>query len=247
MSSFSSLFNTTEFLLIGHRGAAGLETENTLPSFQRAIDFDCAGIELDVQHGATAATPWVIHDKTIDRTTNGHGRVKDLTDAEFSTLRCTNGATIPKLDEVLDLVAQQSQILNKSIGINVELKGPGTASAVAKILQNYPHLPVLVSSFDHSQLRQFRDIDQRTDVAPLFHRWQDDVNAIATGLAACCVNLSSRIVTRRRCEHVQQIGLPILAYTVNSKRAAKRLQEMGIAGVFTDRPDKFAVTNTKVI
>lgn len=239
MSAFNALFTATDFLLIGHRGAAGLETENTLPSFQRAIDLGCAAIELDVQHSATTSAQWIIHDSTVDRTTNGHGRVKDLTDAELHKLRCTNNAAIPKLGEVLDLVAQQSQILNKAIGVNVELKGPATAAAVAETLQNYPQLPILVSSFDHGQLRRFREIDQHTDVAPLFHAWHDNINAIASELAACCINLSSRIVTARRCEHLHKSGLPILAYTVNSKRAAKRLQQMGIAGVFTDRPDRF--------
>ncbi|MAD06125.1 MAG: hypothetical protein CMP86_01795 [Gammaproteobacteria bacterium] len=239
MSAFNALFTATDFLLIGHRGAAGLETENTLPSFQRAIDLGCAAIELDVQHSATTSAQWIIHDSTVDRTTNGHGRVKDLTDAELHKLRCTNNAAIPKLSEVLDVVAQQSQILNKPIGVNVELKGPATAAAVAKTLLNYPNLPVLVSSFDHGQLRRFRDLDQHTDVAPLFHAWHDNINDIASELAACCINLSSRIVTARRCEHIHQSGLPILAYTVNSKRAAKRLQQMGIAGVFTDRPDRF--------
>ena len=95
------------------------------------------------------------------------------------------------------------------------------------------------SSFDHSELRRFREIDPHTDVAPLFHAWQDGINDIATDLSACCINLSSRIITRTRCQHIRQSGLPILAYTVNSKRAATRLQRMGVAGVFTDRPDRF--------
>ena len=117
MSAFNALFTATDFLVIGHRGAAGLETENTLPSFQRAIDFGCAAIELDVQQGATASAQWIIHDSTVDRTTNGHGRVKDLTDAELRSLRCTNNAVIPELSEALDLVTQQSHILNKKIGV----------------------------------------------------------------------------------------------------------------------------------
>ena len=239
MSAFRELFNTNEFLLIGHRGAAGLETENTLPSFQRALDLGCAAIELDVQHGASGETQWVIHDHTVNRTTNGHGRVKDLTDSDLQTLRCTNGATIPKLSDVLDLVTRQSQVAATTAGVNVELKGPMTARAVADTLRNYQQIPILVSSFDHSELRRFRDIDPNTDVAPLFHAWQDSVDEIAADLSACCINLSSRIVTRRRCEQIHQSGLPVLAYTVNSQRAATRLQRMGVAGVFTDRPDRF--------
>ena len=239
MSAFSTLFSTYEFLLIGHRGAAGLDTENTLPSFQLALDFGCAAVELDVLHGANAASQWVMHDSTVNRTTNGQGRVKDLTDAELQNLSCSNGAAVPRLDDVLDLVQRQAQVLNKSIGVNVELKGPMTARTVADTLQRYPSLPILVSSFDHSELRRFREIDPHTDVAPLFHAWQDGINDIATDLSACCINLSSRIVTPTRCQHIRQSGLPILAYTVNSKRAATRLQRMGVAGVFTDRPDRF--------
>lgn len=237
--SFRTLLDSTNFLVIGHRGAAGLEAENTLPSFSRAVDFRCHAIELDVQCSKQVAdqpTLWVIHDDTVDRTTNGKGRISCLTDRELHTLRCVNKAQIPTLRDVLDFVIEQPTAL----AVNVELKGKGTAEHVAALIKDYPDIAFLVSSFDHNELRTFRSVDSNTDVAPLFHRWQDNAVAVARGLSACCVNLAERLTTEARCRHIRQHGLAVLTYTVNTVSTARRLEAMGVAGIFTDRPDRFA-------
>ena len=100
-------------LKIGHRGAKGYEPENTLISFQKAIDLNVDGIELDV-HLSSDGEIMVIHDETIDRTTNGKGFVKPLYCIGIKKIE------IPTLTEVLDLI-------NQKCFINIELKGIGTA------------------------------------------------------------------------------------------------------------------------
>jgi glycerophosphoryl diester phosphodiesterase len=242
MSSFQALLNSVEFLIIGHRGAAGLEAENTLPSFQRAVDLQCDALELDVQCGKdlTEQSPlWVIHDDTVDRTTNGRGSVSDMTESQLRTLSCSNGAQIPTLRDVVELVALQSNGRKNVTAINVELKGQATAKPVAKLLGDYPDLVFLVSSFDHRELHAFREVDQRTAVAPLFHKWQDQAIQIAQDLSACCVNVAARLATPERCRLMRQQGLAVLAYTVNSASTANKLKGMGVDGIFTDRPDLF--------
>ena len=136
-------------LVIGHRGAAGLAPENTLPSFQLAYEMGVSGIELDVhlvaEHLAT------IHDDTLERTTNGRGKVANLDLDSLRKLDAGGGYGIPLLEEV---IAE----LPEGIGANIELKGRETAEPTAKFLTAFPELDVLVSSFDHRELAVFHQL-----------------------------------------------------------------------------------------
>ena len=98
-------------LVTGHRGAAGLEPENTLRSFQRALDLRVDAVELDV-HLTKDKHLVVIHDSTVDRTTDDSGAVIDLSLPEIQQLDAGQGEHVPTLQEVIDLVAQKA-ILGK--------------------------------------------------------------------------------------------------------------------------------------
>ena len=108
---------------IGHRGAKGYANENTLVSFQKAIDLGVDGIELDV-HLSSDGKVMVIHDDSIDRTTSDKGFVKDISKAELEKL------AIPSLEAVFDLV-------DRRCFINVELKTYETADKVAELIAHY--------------------------------------------------------------------------------------------------------------
>ena len=92
--------------IMGHRGAPADEPENTLRSFRRALEMGVAAVELDVQLTKDGRLA-VIHDETLDRTTNGHGAVKDFTLAELKQLDAGQGEPVPSLEEVFDLVQGQ--------------------------------------------------------------------------------------------------------------------------------------------
>ena len=105
---------TSGFAIIGHRGAAGLAPENTLPSFQIALDMGCRGIELDVHRVMDAnhvVRLGVIHDERLDRTTNQRGRVAEVTAETLGMLDAGNGAGVPLLDEVVELFDQADNTL----------------------------------------------------------------------------------------------------------------------------------------
>jgi len=216
-------------LLIGHRGAAGLEPENTLPSFTRAVALGVDAVELDVH--VCDGRLCVIHDEELKRTTNGTGLVAEQSLAELRALDAGNGAQIPLLDEVFEVIPP-------AVGINVELKGPGTGRVLAELLPELPRRDVLVSSFNHGELDTFTAIAPSVPVAPLFSRWQGDPAAVAARLRSRFVNLSRKIVTADRCRALAAEGLSILVYTVNDPAEAKALFEMGVRGVFTDYPDR---------
>ena len=228
----------SSFLVIGHRGAAGLAPENTLPSFRKALDLGCRAIELDVHAVRDAEDTtqlMVIHDDTVQRTTNGKGLVSDYAFEQLSKLDAGDGNPIPRLAEVTALVAQH--FADAQPLINIELKGRGTAAPTARFLQAHPELAVLVSSFNHRELAAFRALDETTPIAPLFERARASMLDTASALGASCVNVSQRMVKAALIEQCNDAGYPVLVYTVNQLHDAQRLKAMGVAGVFTDRPD----------
>lgn len=216
-------------VVIGHRGAAGLVAENTLPSFRRAFACGVDAVELDVF--ALAGQLVVIHDETLDRTTDGTGTVMGQTLESLRALNAGGGWPVPYLEEV---VAE----LPDGVGLNVELKGPGTAAPVADFVARFPGVAWLVSSFDHRSLADFRSRDADTRVAPLFDRWRGDPWRTAAGLSAWAINLSIRAATPARLAEARHRGLRTFIYTVNDLDTARRLIDDGATGVFTDYPDR---------
>jgi glycerophosphoryl diester phosphodiesterase len=227
-------FSAAAPCIIGHRGAAGLAAENTLPGFEAACHLGADAVELDVY--AVDGQLIVIHDDDLDRTTNGRGPVMAQSFAFLRSLDAGNGARIPTLDEVW-------QVLPADVGLNIELKGPGTAAPVAAWLRDraagMQRERLMVSSFDHAQLRAFQVAsDHRTIVAPLFHRWRKDCVEVARAFATDWININEKLLTAARMRHLSGEGLKISAYTVNSVRRAEALVRLGVHGLFTDRPDR---------
>ena len=134
----------------GHRGAAGLVAENTLASISEALKHNVDGIEIDV-HCCRSGELVVIHDETLERTTNGTGKVADYTLQKLQQFTTKEGFAIPTLQEVLDLI-------NTRCDLNIELKGKDTALPAIKLLEEYvqkttwKHEHFIISSFDHPQL-----------------------------------------------------------------------------------------------
>ncbi|MDE0038114.1 MAG: glycerophosphodiester phosphodiesterase family protein [Gammaproteobacteria bacterium] len=223
-------------LIIGHRGAAGLFPENTLAGFAGAVELGVDGVELDVRMAGSEVV--VIHDERVDRTTNGTGMVSELGFTELRSLDAGDRQRIPTLAEVLELVP-------KHVMVNVELKGSGTALPVAGIVGDLAGvvqttgLPsLLVSSFDYDELRRFREVCPGVPCAPLAGRWSDNLEAVVGALDAWSVNLSQRTATQAHVRAVRSWGRRCLVFTVNDPDRAKVLSAMGVAGVFTDYPDR---------
>jgi glycerophosphoryl diester phosphodiesterase len=143
-------------LLIGHRGACGYEPENTLLSFSRAIEMGSHGIELDV-HVCKTGELIVIHDNKLERTTNGTGKVSDKTLEELKLLDAGKGEKIPTLADVLDLLKDNTTI------INIELKGYGTLIPTVNLLKEYfdkgfSPSKIVITSFIHQYVKECRSL-----------------------------------------------------------------------------------------
>ena len=109
-------------LKIGHRGAAGLEPENTLRSFGKAISLGVDAVEFDL-HKCKTGELVAIHDSSVNRTTNGIGLVADLTLAELKLLDAGAEETIPTFSEILDFI-------NKRVKVFIEIKEKGIAELI---------------------------------------------------------------------------------------------------------------------
>ena len=219
-----------DFLCIGHRGAPVIAPENTLKAFAAAIAQGVDAIELDVQLVEGALV--VIHDDDLDRTTSGHGPVAASSLRILRGLDAGQGERIPLLEEVVTLVAGR-------VGINVELKGPGTAGPVADLLRRcrIPPASCLLSAFDHRELEAARAAAPEFPRAALFGRLTRDPVRVARALDAMAINLYRKTARADVISAARTAGLATLVYTVNDPTEALLLKRLGSAGVFSDRPD----------
>lgn len=123
----TSMKGSRHYLAVAHRGASAYEPENTLRAFRRAIELGADMSELDV-HLSKDGHLIVMHNATVEQTTNGRGAIADMTLAELKQLDAGKGEKIPTLQEAVDLVRGQN-------GLYIELKGEGTSEPVVNLLR----------------------------------------------------------------------------------------------------------------
>jgi glycerophosphoryl diester phosphodiesterase len=224
-------------LKVGHRGARGYEPENTLRSFKTAMDLGADMIEFDVRTCRSGEVV-VIHDECVDRTTDGKGKVADMTLAELKRLDAGKGERIPTLEEVLDLAQDR-------LKVDVELKGQTSAAAVADILNKYVTAgrlicsELLVTSFEHGTLlAQFREASPRVPTGLLFSEVPDNFALKAAEMGAQWVALYYKFTTREIVQEARGRGLKILIWTVNGPEEIKLAGELGVDAIASDFPDR---------
>lgn len=231
--------------VIGHRGAAGYAPENTLAGFRYAARLGVSWVEFDVQLTADNV-PVVIHDATLDRTTDGYGQVGRCSldqlrryDAGAWMHPAYAGERVPTLAEAL------IEIAAAGMGCNIELKPQrGRAAETARItLETARALwpaklpPPLVSSFEAAALQAAREVAPDWPRGFLAGKLPPDWRRQVDSLGCVSVNLHHRRITAGLVEDVAAAGFPVLAYTVNDPARARQLWSWGVASVFSDLPD----------
>lgn len=224
-------------LKIGHRGAKGLLAENTLESVEVALQHGVDAIEIDV-HRCKSGELVVIHDFTLDRTTNGSGEVNKKTLGELKTLLIDGKYKIPLLTEVLDLI-------KKKCTINIELKGTNTAAATCKIIQehiqnkSWNYEDFIVSSFQKKELLEVYKIYQKIPIGILSKANVTEAIEIGKQLNAKAIHPSIGIISRDNVKQTQEAGFKVNIWTVNDHDAIARMIDFGVNGIITDYPDRF--------
>lgn len=232
--SCDSMENTP--LIIGHRGAMGHETENTLASIQKAMDIGVDMIEIDVFRIASGELA-VFHDERVERLTNGGGRIEEYNMFDMRQLILDGGHRIPILQDVLKLI-------NNEVRLNIELKGKNTADRVNFVTQYYiknrgwDAENFLISSFDWDELRSMRAINPEIAIAVLTE--DDPVAAIpvARELQAEAINPSYTTLTAENVKAIHDAGFKVYTYTVNAPEDITRITDLGVDGIFIDYPER---------
>lgn len=217
-------------LKIGHRGAKGYITENTLDSFQKALELGVDGIELDV-HLSKDNILMAIHDETIDRTTSGKGFVKDFTASQLKEYG------IPTLEEVIDLI-------DKKCFVNIEIKDSNATKYVLELLQNYivekhwnPHL-FQISSFDWNVLHLCHSEEQRISLGVLTEDSIENALAFAKKINAYSINPFFKLLTSENILKIHQNGFKIFPWTINSEEDLTFVKSLNVDGIISDFPDR---------
>lgn len=217
-------------LIIGHRGAMGYETENTLLSFQKALDLFVDMIEIDVYLIKTGELV-VFHDKTLKRLASSLENIEDLTLEEVKNINLIGNHQIPTLIEVIEF-------LNNKVPINIELKGDNTAFPTHIVIENYLNHHFLISSFNWEELKVFRNLDQKTPIALLSEQSHLDAIPVAKKLKAIAINPWFYTLTKHEVEEIHKNGLHVYTYTVNEIIDIKEAIYFGVDGMFCNFPDR---------
>jgi len=225
-------------LNIAHRGASGHYPENTLASFAAALELGVAMCELDV-HLTRDGVAVVLHDSTIDRSTNAKGAVAAMpldelrrADAGVRFGRQFAGERIPTLEEVFRLTAGRC-------GLNIELKGAGTEAAVCELIAaNGAIATTLVSSFDWAMLGRVREIDERVRLGLLAKNHPQRLLETAAAMGAETINPRLDIVSAGLCSAAHARGLRLYAWTCDDPRQMCKLIADGADGIMTNYPER---------
>jgi glycerophosphoryl diester phosphodiesterase len=245
----------SDFLRIAHRGASGECPENTMVAFRRAIEQSANMIECDLQLTADGHVV-VCHDWTVDRTTNGHGRVCELTLAQVRTLDAGSwrgerfaGEPVPTLEELLELALPQT-------ALNLELKCRDGADAAHRLamavlasVSRFDGLDsVIFSSFDAETLEAVRDVSPYAQIGILWSVPPFDLAwEVARDLGAIALHPAAESVTPEVVEQAHEHGLAVYAWTANELTHMVDLIGKGVDGLFSDLPGRLLEARARLL
>ncbi|WP_058307518.1 glycerophosphodiester phosphodiesterase [Gracilibacillus massiliensis] len=231
-------------LIYAHRGASKQAPENTMPAFELGYKQGADGIETDVQL-TKDGIPVLIHDETVNRTTNGTGFIKDLTYQELSALDAGSWKSdtysdtrIPTLD---DLLAWNKE---KNLKLNLELKNniisyPSIEKIVTEKLKDYNMVEQsVISSFNHNSIALLDSLNVEVDYALLTSKRTSDLISYSKDIHARGIHIRYRLLSNRFVTNAKQNGLYVAVYTVNSPLSISKVLRLGCHAMFTDVPKR---------
>ncbi len=213
-------------LKIGHRGAKGYVAENTIASFQKAIELGVDMIELDVRLSKDGI-PMVIHDETIDRTTHHSGFVNQFT-AEF-----LQSIGVPTLKDVFDLVENRC-------AINIEIKVFEATKPVLEVLKNtkFPQEKIIISSFNWDVLNVCRFEERSNSLGVLTELSIEEALTFAKKINAYSINPYFKLLNHENVKNIHQNGFKVFPWTVNNPDDITFVKSLNVDGIISDFPDR---------
>jgi len=225
-----------EPLVIGHRGAMGHETENTLPSIQKAMDLGVDMIEIDV-FKIKSGEIVVFHDDKLDRLTNAPGNIEDYYIFDLRKVIVDGGHKIPMLQDVLKLI-------DNKVALNIELKGAGTADRVNHIMNSYIENRnwsadnFIISSFNWNELKEMRKYNPNVAIAVLTEEDPVDAIPVAKELNAVAINPYFKNLDLEKANEIRDAGFKIYTWTVNEPADIEAMKRIAVDGIITNFPER---------
>jgi glycerophosphoryl diester phosphodiesterase len=232
---------------VAHRGASAYAPENTIAAFDKAVEMKADYIEIDVQRSKDGELV-LIHDTTVDRTTDGTGKVGDFMFEELRSLDAGSwkgeqfaGEQIPTFDEILDRY-------HGKIGILIEIKAselyPGIEESIAEELKERnldkpQNEKIIIQSFNHKSMEKMNDLVPKVPIGVLTSSRADTTEQALQEFStyADYFNPSYGIVTEELVNQVHYLDMKIGSWTVRSQEAADFLLDMGVDAIISDYPD----------
>jgi len=234
--------------IISHRGASAYAPENTLKSFKLAVEMGSRDFEFDV-HQTKDGILVVHHDYDLKPTAGKDVKIADL---DYAELRKFNVAAyfkrdkmvqhVPRLEEVINIIGPAADWLNFEVK-NDKNVYPGIEEKLLAFINSKPGMfeKSVISSFDHGTLKRFRELSPRLKLAYLGHGLSTVLllPALKKAKAVGAVNfhMALRIAFKLNVKKIKKAGFHVCIYTVNTKKDALRMKEIGVDGIFTNHPD----------
>lgn len=229
--------------IFAHRGSAGTHPENTMAAFKEAERVGADGVEIDI-HLSKDNQIVVIHDATLDRTTDGLGKVRDLTLKQLKQLNVTHFSTefryekIPALSEVL------SWMEGNSLTLNIEVKSlmtvyPGFEERIVDEIRNFKlEHRIIFSSFNHHSLHKLHTLNPYIESAILYSEKLYEPYEYAKRLGAEGLHSNYRTTSKDSIIEARNNGVPMRVYTVNDEKEMEKFIRAGCEAIITDFPEK---------
>ncbi len=222
-------------LRIAHRGAPHFAPENSLQGFQKALTFSPDIVEMDLRLTRDGHVV-VIHDKTVNRMTDGRGRVDKMTLERLRGFKLDNGEPIPTFSEALELLH------GRGVEIKLDVKQPKMEQIVVRALRRMGILRnAIVIAYGRKSLLAFKregGPSLRTEVGGIYARHRRlQAIATATRTGAGIISIRHTLVNAKFVAKCKKKGIAIHAWTVNTKKDAERMRALGVEAVATDRLD----------
>jgi glycerophosphoryl diester phosphodiesterase len=225
--------------IIGHRGAAGLELENTATSLRRALSLHVSGVEIDVRLTKDAKLV-VCHDSDLGRVARDSRQIKDLTVKQLKKIPLTDGSEILTLPDALKIIGD--------VPVIIELKDHGTARAVLDTLKKFPDAKASIASFKIEELVLARNLAPEAFLYALEQTKPFEIIHMARILKLNGIGLNYWLLNPLTYFHAHRSGLAIYVYTVNNKFRAKFLSWLyPNVAICTDHPEWFVRKRRKAL
>lgn len=233
--SSTSFAQEHNILRIGHRGAMGHITENTVESIQKAIDLNCDVIEIDV-FKIKSGELMVFHDDQLDRLTNVTGNIEDYTYNELQKVKVNGVYQIPTLEKIIETIDRKAVL-------NIELKGKNTAEETHQLIQlfinkGWTNTDFIISSFKWNELEKMRSLNNTIDIAVLTEEEPADAIAFAKQINAVAINPYHKDLNALNASKIREANLKIYPWTVNDQEDINRMKELKVDGIITNYPER---------